>query len=189
MKKILIALESSFTAQALQDNLFKEGFHVATTDSGREALEIIREAPPDMVLADANLSEIDAFELLDNLKKDESTKKVPVIVFSRTGSDYHRERAMDYEAKDFVVGLSDTPRAVTLKIKSHLGVQRAYNFDIRPDEESSSRIAEDLGYKDGTRCPKCKTELSLQLLRNLSLGENVFNVSLVCLRCYLEDKS
>ncbi len=189
MKKILIALESSFTAQAIRDNLFQEGFHVATTDSGREALDIIREAPPDIILADANLSEINAFELLENLKKDESTRRVPVIVFSRTGSDYHRERAMDYEAKDFAIGLSESPKAITLKIKRHLGVQRAYNFEIPPDEESSIRLAEDLGYNKGTRCPSCKEKLSLQLLRNLSLGENVFNVSLVCPNCYLKEDS
>ncbi len=189
MKKILIALESSFTTQALQDNLLKEGFHVATTDSGKETLDIIREAPPDIVLADANLPEINAFEILDNIKKDESTKRVPIIVFSRTGSDYHREKAMDYEAKDFVVGLSDSLKAITLRIKKHLGLQRAYNFDINPDTESSTMIAQDLGYRNGARCPSCKTDLSLQLLRNLSFGENVFNVSLICPHCYLKEKS
>ncbi len=183
MKKILIALESSFTAQALQENLFKEGFHVAKTNNGKEALDIIRQAPPDLILADANLPEMDAFELLDNLQKEERTKRIPFIVFSRTGSEYHREKAMDHEAKDFVVGLSDSPREVTLKIKSHLGEQKIYTFKLSSEEEDSIRIARDLSNLSGTKCPSCNSELSLHLLRNLSLGKNTFNASLVCPRC------
>ncbi len=189
MKKILIALESSFTAQGIQNNLLKEGFHVAITNNGREALDVIREAPPDLILADANLSEMSGFELLEALKKDEHTKRIPFIVFSRTGSDTHREMAMENEARDFVVGLSESPKEVSLKIKRHLGVQRAYNFDIQPEGESSIMIAQDLGYKEGTTCHSCGAPLSLQLLRNLSLGENVFNVSLFCPRCYHKDNS
>ncbi len=183
MKKVLIAIQSKFTNESFRENFFQEGFQVATTTSGREALEIINQAPPDAILADANLPELNAFEILERIKDNEKMERIPFIVYSRSGAEEHRERAMDLEARDFVVGLSDPPKDVVMKVKSHLGEQKAYILDISSDMESGAEIARDMGYKYGARCSSCNNTLSLHLLRNLSWGENAFKVSLICPRC------
>ncbi len=184
MKRILIAIDSSFIADSLQENFLREGFEVATAKDGKKALDIIAQAPPDIVIADANLPEIDAFGLLEAIKEEEATRRTPLIVYSRTGSNQHREKAMDFEAKDFIVGLSESFKDIVLKVKSHLGEQRAYIFDISPNSEDSGQIIRDLGHKDGTSCPFCGSALSLHLLRNLSWGENAFKASVICSRCH-----
>ncbi len=183
MKKVLIALESSFTNETYQENFFNEGFQVATTTSGEKAWDILSKAPPDAVIVDANLPEINAFEMIRRARENENTRLVPIIVYSRTGSNEHREKAMDYEAKDFIVGLSDSPRDVALKVKSHLGQQKAYVLDICSDEDAATEITRDLGYGGGTKCPSCSKNLSIHLLRNLNLGKNTFKVSLICTGC------
>ena len=183
MKKVLIALASSFTNEVFQENFFEEGFEVATTNDGRKALEILKESPPDIVIADTNLPGMSAFDLLDEIKKDDATKRIPIIVYSRVGSDIQREKAMDHEAKDFVVGLSDSPKDIVYKTKTHLGEQKAYIFNLSSDEGSGVQIARDLGYGGGVKCPSCSAVLSLHLLRNLNIGKNTFKVSLICPKC------
>ncbi len=183
MKKVLIALSSNFSNEIFQENFLKEGFQVATTSSGEEAIEIIKKDPPDMVIADANLSGMTAFQIIDTLRDEDLIKKSPVIVYSRTGSEVHREKAMDYEAKDFIVGLSDSPRDIALKVKSHLGEQKVYIFDLSLNEKMGKEISLDLGYGGGVKCSECGAPLSLHLLRNLNLGKDTFKASLVCPKC------
>jgi len=184
MKKILIALTSDFTNRIFEDSFLKENFQVATTTRGERALDIINQDLPDVIIADANLDDISAFALLELLKKNEKTERIPFIVYSRTGSGEHRDKAMDCEAKDFIVGLSDSPRDVVSKIKSHLGEQAAYVFAIsEKNKDAALSLARDIGYEGGTKCPTCSSDLSLYLLRNLSLGKNTFKISLICSKC------
>jgi len=183
MKKILIALNSEFTNRTFENILFQEKLQVATTTNGKNALEIALQDPPDIILADASLEEMDAFELLDALKENESTEKIPLIVYSKNGSRDHREKAMDYEAKDFVIGLSEAPKNVVLKIKTHLGAQKAYTFNLNSNVEDGLSITQDLGYKGGTKCASCGGDLNLHLIRDLVLGENIFKVSFSCSKC------
>lgn len=183
MKKILVALGSDFSNEVFRENFFKEGFQVATASNGEDALKVVTAEAPDIVLADINLPEIGGLELIDKLKENEETKRIPVIIYSRTGSEKHREDAMDYEAKDFVIGLSDPPRSVALKIKAHLGEQKAYLFPLPRDDDFSKDIMRDLGIGSGSKCPLCSADLFLHLLRNLSLGKDIFKVSVVCSKC------
>lgn len=186
MKKILIAIASDFTNKIFEDSFLKENFQVATTSNGRKALEIINQSPPDVVIADANLQEIDAFSLLDALHENEKTKRIPFVVYSRTGSEEHREKAMDHEAKDFIIGLSDSPKDVVYRIKSHLGEQAAYVFRIdEQNMEVALLLAKDIGHEGTLKCPTCNADLSLYLLRNLSLGKNTLKASFVCPKCSL----
>jgi len=183
MKKALIALGSDFSNEVFKDNFFKEGFQVATSANGKEALEIIKTEAPDIIVADINLPEIGGLELLDKLKEKEETKRIPVIIYSRTGAQKHREDAMDHEARDFVIGLSDSPHNVVLKAKTHLGEQKAYLIPLPKESEISDTITRDLGLGGGPKCPSCSSGLSLHLLRNLNLGKNTFKVSIVCPKC------
>jgi len=157
MKKILIALSSEFTSEIFKEEFLRENFQVATINDGNRALEIIKKVAPDIILADANLPGLTAFELLDKISEFERSKRVPLVVYSRTGSEKQREEAMDHEAKDFVVGLSDSPKAIVLKIKSHLGEEKSYLFDLSRNLEEGRKISQVLGYPPEMRCPKCGT--------------------------------
>ncbi len=183
MKKVLIALESDFSNEVFKDNFFKEGFQVATTSDGEEALAIINTEIPDVVLVDINLPKKNGLEIINELKKAEKTKRIPVVIYSRTGAQEHREKAMDYEARDFVVGLSDSPHDVVLKVKAHLGKQKTYIFPLSPDHEPSREITRDMGMRKGVKCPSCNAEMFLHLIRDLSLGKNNFKLSFTCSKC------
>ncbi len=163
--------------------LTKEGYKVTAVNSGEEAIEESIINPPDLIVADADMPVISGFDILKSMRESGKLKKMPVIIYSVSGSQLHREKAMDMEAKDFIAGHMDTPQNVVLKIKSHLGEQKEYLIDISKDIQTVKRMAHDLGYEGDIVCPKCKEVMSLRLLRNLSLGRDIFKASLVCSIC------
>ncbi len=184
MKRILVALESDFTNGIFRNNFINEGFDVVgTTTSGIEALKLINTHLPDMAILDANLDQISGFEVLSAIRGNEATRRVPVIIYSKSGSESHYEMALDYEANDFIVGISDSPKSIVTKVKSLLGEQKAYIFDVDNDINTVIELARDLGYRDDLKCPNCGSPLKLHLLRNLNFGKNIFTVSLICSSC------
>ncbi len=188
MKKILIAISTSFNTENFKEKFEQEGFQVITTKSGEEALRMVKEDTPDIVLADASLPEMNGFQLIQALRESEDTRKVPVIIYSGTGSERDREEAMSYEAKDFIAGHTDSPRTALTKIKSHLGEQKTYTLEVLPEMEGAYELVKDLGHVGNLTCSVCGGKLSLNFLRNLSMGQNLFHVSVICTHCAFRER-
>jgi DNA-binding response OmpR family regulator len=187
MKKVKIAFPLDVSSGEIKKELEKEGFSVSVTDSGREVLESIISDPSDIIIADANLYDVNAFEIIKNLKEEGMLKKNPVVVHSQTGSVAQQEQAMELEAKDFVVGHLDSVQEIVRRIKTHLGEQKSYTINVSSDDDDAFSLAEDLGFQE-TECPYCKERLSLHLLRDLSLGKDVFKASFICSICKYRTK-
>jgi two-component system response regulator VicR len=85
-----------------------QNVQVEGANSGREGLESIRKNPPDAVLLDIMMPEMDGWEVYRLIKEDETLKKVPVIIVTARNSSFEeiiaRERAGvdDYITKPFV---------------------------------------------------------------------------------------
>jgi two-component system KDP operon response regulator KdpE len=73
------------------------GFEVVTTNSGNEALELVKSAKPDIMLLDIVMPGMDGFEVLKKLR---DFTQLPVIAFSASPENYHD--AMRLGANDFV---------------------------------------------------------------------------------------
>jgi CheY-like chemotaxis protein len=97
-----IALYQSIAAQALP------GCQVRTAAHGAEAIAMIREAPPAMVVLDLTMPEIDGFEVLDWMRANPPTRRVPVLVLSGrtlTNEDLKRleqHAQVVYQSKDIL---------------------------------------------------------------------------------------
>ncbi len=182
-KKIILAFSHYSPYEDFENILEKENFDVKTVSRGEEVIEKITSEPPDLIIADTDLPDLNAFDILKFLRESGKLKEIPLVVYSALGSPEHREKAMDHEAKDFIPGYEDSYEQIVLKIKAHLGEQKEYIINIAEDLDNVKRMARDLGYKGELECPHCKETLHLRLLRNLSLGRNVFKASLVCPLC------
>jgi two-component system response regulator VicR len=85
-----------------------QNVQVEGANSGREGLESIRKNPPDAVLLDIMMPEMDGWEVYRLIKEDETLKEVPVIIVTARNSSFEeiiaRERAGvdDYITKPFV---------------------------------------------------------------------------------------
>lgn len=186
MKKILIAIDEDFVRRVYSSLFQEEGFQVIEAKGGKEALDLARKETPDIILADISLSEMNGLELLKSLKKEELTKKIPVVICARFENEEIRKKAIELEAKDFIERSRTTPPEVVLKIKIHLGEQRTYQLIIGQDlypNQKLSKLSEDLGYEGSLKCHRCRNPLSLFLIRDFSKGKNYFKVSFKCPKC------
>jgi len=87
--------------------LGRRGFEVVGAAGGKEGLEKARQKPPDMVLLDLMMPDMDGWEVYQQLKADEKTKDIPVIVVTAKAQSIdkvlglHIAKVDDYIAKPF----------------------------------------------------------------------------------------
>lgn len=184
MKKILIAISDDFVRKVYSRVFKDERFEVLETKNGKEALDLVKREMPDIILADVYLLEIGGLEILEYLKKDISTQKIPVIIFAQSEKEGDRRKAIELEARDFIVGVLNSPPEVVSRIKAHLGEEKSYRFSVDKNVKEIKELAVDLKYGPNLVCANCGAPLQLFLIRDLSRGKNYFKVSFVCPKCY-----
>ena len=82
MTKILLVEDSKFLRLATERALARAGYEVSSAADGEEALHVARERMPDLILLDMLLPKLSGPEVLMALKKDDSTKGIPVVVMT-----------------------------------------------------------------------------------------------------------
>lgn len=176
MKKILIAVSSDFLRDTYAEVFKNEGFEVASFKTGNEAFQKAESEKFDLIIADIS-PEINGFKILEDLNR--SGKKMATILLGQYEDKENRKKAMDLEARDFIVYSSVTPAEVIRKIKIVLGEQKSYRVKVA-DINNIKGLLGDLGYDSHFTCPKCQSELEMNLTRDLASGSRHFLVSFVC---------
>ena len=100
--KILVADDSKTERTHLRQVLLSGGYEVITADSGQAALEIIDTETPDLILLDIIMENGDGYQTCRTLKKNPSTKNIPVIMLSSKSNDVDRKWAMKLGASDYI---------------------------------------------------------------------------------------
>lgn len=118
--KILTIDDDRFFQKFYQTKLTEHGFEVVVAKDGEEGIALARQLHPDLILLDIIMPKKDGFEVLAELSKDETLKKIPVIVFSTLGQEQEVERAKKLGARDYInKGFYDLP-ALLQKISSYV---------------------------------------------------------------------
>lgn len=86
-KKILAVDDERHILRLVQINLEKAGYEVVTGSNGREALEMVAQHSPDLIVMDVMMPEMDGFEALQTLKNDPATASIPVIMLTAKAQD------------------------------------------------------------------------------------------------------
>ncbi len=76
--------------------------------SGDEALYMVQEDAPDLILLDINMPAVDGWEVLRILKEDETTAHIPVVMFSVNFEVREKLRALQQGAADYITKPFDT---------------------------------------------------------------------------------
>jgi len=121
IKNILIVEDEETISAMYKAKLEESGnFKVFTADNGVLGLETAKKEKPDIVMLDVILPQIDGFAVLEELKKSNSTKNIPVIMLTNLGTDEDKEKGKKLGAADYLVKASLTPAQVEEKIKQYL---------------------------------------------------------------------
>ena len=86
-KKILAVDDERHIVRLVQVNLERAGYQVVTAFDGKDALEKVEAEQPDLVVLDVMMPYMDGFEVLQNLRKNPSTRELPVIMLTAKAQD------------------------------------------------------------------------------------------------------
>lgn len=118
MKTILFIEDERALHTMLGDVLAKEGYKMISAFDGQVGLESAKKEKPDLILLDLILPKMHGFDVLENLKKDEATKNIPVIVFTNLEGLGEIERAISLGAASYLVKSEYTVDDLLEKIKN-----------------------------------------------------------------------
>jgi DNA-binding response OmpR family regulator len=119
-KRLLIVEDDVILQKALQDFLTSEGFETFVASDGEAGINTAKEKIPDLVLLDIILPKKDGYEVLAELKQDEKTKQIPIILLTNLGSLNDVEKAIELGATTYLVKSDYKLAEVAKKIKETL---------------------------------------------------------------------
>jgi two-component system phosphate regulon response regulator PhoB len=102
-KRVTIVQADGALALALAYNLETEGYLVESVGRGEEALRKLADSPPDLVILDWMLPGISGREICLQLRAEEATRMLPIVMLSERGDEILRLRGFSAGADDFVV--------------------------------------------------------------------------------------
>jgi len=99
---ILIVDDTPANLDVLTEMLAQQGYEARPVPSGPLALQSARVQPPDLILLDINMPEMNGYEVCKHLKADETLRDVPVIFISALNDTADKVKAFDMGAVDYV---------------------------------------------------------------------------------------
>lgn len=140
MKTILIVDDAAENIRLLKVILEGENYNVKVANSGKRCLEVVQKSPiPDLILLDIMMPEMDGYEVIEHLKADEKTKKIPVIFVTAKGEVNDETKGLELGAADFIT--KPINHMITLaRVKTQLDLYE-YNQSLeRMVEEKTKEI-------------------------------------------------
>lgn len=120
---ILIVDDISVNVTILENILTHEGYETMTALSVQEALELMKQTRPDLILSDLSMPEIDGLEFCRMLKSDQLTREIPFIFITVLNTSKEKEEAFLAGAVDFIPKPFDNVE-VLMRVHNHLGSYR-----------------------------------------------------------------
>jgi len=108
-KRLLIVEDNAAEQISIRELLDHNDIEIVTTDTGAGALSTLRENPCDCVVLDLRLPDMSGFEVLDNIRKDESLSNVPVVVFTGRELSVEEDAELHTMARSIVVKGVESP--------------------------------------------------------------------------------
>ncbi len=120
---ILIVDDTVYSRRLFSTLLAQAGYQVRTAQDGLTALEIVKKAPPDLILLDILMPEMDGIEVCQRLKNNDRTRDIPVIFISALGEMIDKVKGfeaggVDYITKPFQV------EEILARVETHLAVHQ-----------------------------------------------------------------
>ncbi len=102
-EEILVVEDSAKQADLLQRTLVGEGYQVTVAENGAEALAIIRQAKPSLIISDTAMPVMDGYQMCQEIKHDEDLKDIPVILLMDLADIQDVILGLDARADTYVV--------------------------------------------------------------------------------------
>ena len=121
MKTILFIEDEGTLQKTLGDVLSKEGYKILAALDGEVGARLAKEKTPDLILLDLVLPKMTGLEVLKQLRGDEETKDIPVIVLTNSEDMQDIQQVMDLGATTYLVKSNYELQEVVQRVKTALG--------------------------------------------------------------------
>jgi len=101
-KRILIIEDDPSFSRAINHIVEKEGYEVSTASNGMTGLRMAKDNPPDLLILDVMLPGLDGFEICSQLRADESTEKLPIVMLSAKGQEADKTTGLSVGANEYL---------------------------------------------------------------------------------------
>ncbi len=102
MDRILI-IDDSVTVRAQMTRWLEDmGYEVSVAEDGRSALAAVRRNPPDLIILDLGLPDMDGLDVCARLRSEEDGTRIPVVVLTSSEAEPDRVRSLEMGAEDFI---------------------------------------------------------------------------------------
>jgi two-component system phosphate regulon response regulator PhoB len=129
MERVLIVDDDPDIVKLVRYNLVHAGFNVEAASTGREALKLIHKLPPDLVVLDVMLPDVDGLEVCRMLRQQQPSRRIPILMLTAKGEEIDRVVGFELGADDYV-SKPFSPRELVLRVKSILRRSGAERIDV-----------------------------------------------------------
>lgn len=125
-KHILVVEDDLAIREMMGFSLQNHGFRVSKADSGSQALEIMQQQRPDLMVIDWGLPDFSGLELVAMIRRDEVLKEVPIIMLTARAEERDKVKGLEWGADDYLTKPASVQELIA-RINAHL--RRAQGFD------------------------------------------------------------
>lgn len=125
---VLVVDDAEANRELLSRRLSREGHRVVVACDGNEALELVRQQNFDLILLDIMMPNVDGYQVLETLKKEETLRHIPVIMITAIDDIQSIARCIELGAEDY---LSKPFNAILLRARINACLQKKFAHDLQ----------------------------------------------------------
>jgi signal transduction histidine kinase len=150
VRRILIVDDERHNRQLLEVMLTPEGFHLQTAASGEEALAMVAEHPPDLILLDIMMPGMDGYQVAEKIKGNFATRNIPVIMVTALDDRNARMLGLSAGAEEFITKPVDRAELV-------VRVRNLSRLKASGDDRYSQMLEGEVGSRTADLVTRTKT--------------------------------
>ncbi len=131
---ILIVDDTSKNIQVLANVLKQKNYQISAAKNGHQALELVQERTPDLILLDIMMPEMDGFETCQRLKEDIKTRDIPIIFLTAKNEGDDIIKGFELGAVDYITKPFNSAELL-MRVKTHLDLRLSKEIIQRQSNE------------------------------------------------------
>jgi two-component system, cell cycle response regulator len=137
-ERILVVDDHPDNVEIINARLSSRGFQIETASNGEEALAIVQERPPQLILLDVMMPLMDGYEVSRRIKNDETLPYIPIILVTARDSTQDKVEGLDAGADDYITKPINFPE-LEARVRSMLRIKR-----LQDELDQKNRELEDV---------------------------------------------
>lgn len=185
---VLVVEDTELLRRMYGDKLTQDGYRVIQAADGLQALSLLRNETPDLILLDLIMPQMSGLEVLEQIKADPRLKPIPVIILSNS-HDTDIQRGIELGALDYMIKNDARPNDVAEKIYSVLKragarstIAPSFRVYVKDFAGDADRLVAQAGLTKRFWCPACEVELQLEMQEQRD-RPGWYDAHLICPMC------